>query len=243
MLSKKISLNKVVAGLSDDTSRLLFTWAIAHQDREGRIHGDPDVFRSIVAPRLPHITAQVCEKYIEEWAAAELIIWYECDGDKFIAFPKFADNNRGLHTEREAPSDIPDPASDRCRTVTGKGPRNVMECNGKECKAAPVPKEPKKEFSKGVTFTDSEYAKLCEKYGKAVVDAGAEILSAYKEAHGKTYKSDAGAMREWAAREAIKRGAKAGPKKLDIRKCPNGHDYLAGTTCRTCGWKEGESDG
>jgi len=72
MLLKKISLNKAVAELADDTSRMLFSWTIAHLDREGRIHGEPSLLRSIVAPRLNHITDEIVERCIQEWAAKAL---------------------------------------------------------------------------------------------------------------------------------------------------------------------------
>lgn len=135
MLLKKISLNKAVAALADDTSRMLFTWTIAHLDREGRIHGDPEVLRSIVAPRLAHVTGEVVARCVEEWEKAELVVWYEVDGDRYLAFPKFLDNQRGLHVERESPSDIPEPPDSGVNpAVAGKSPRNVMECNGKKRK-------------------------------------------------------------------------------------------------------------
>jgi len=135
MLLKKISLNKAVAALADDTSRMLFTWTIPHLDREGRIHGDPEVLRSIVAPRLAHITGEVVARCVAEWARAELVMWYDVDGDRFLAFPKFFDNQRGLHVERESPSDIPEPPESGVNpAVSGKSPRNVMECNGKKRK-------------------------------------------------------------------------------------------------------------
>lgn len=118
MLNKSISLNKAIASMSDDTSRLLFTWAISHLDVEGRIHGDPVLFRSIVAPRLTHITDAMVEGYIAEWAEKELIIWYEADGDMWIAFPRFEDNQRGLKKDREAKSRIPSPEEKDSRRVT-----------------------------------------------------------------------------------------------------------------------------
>lgn len=109
MLSKRISLNKALASLETDTSRLLFTWTIAHLDVEGRVHGDPALLRSIVVPRLDHITTELVEEYIKEWSDKELVLWYEAEGDQWLYFPGFFDNQQGLKKDREAQSKIPAP--------------------------------------------------------------------------------------------------------------------------------------
>lgn len=109
MLNKSISLNKELADLNSDTSRLLFTWTISHLDVEGRIHGDPDVLKSLVVPRLKHITGEVVEECIKEWTEKGLVIWYEAGGDQWLQFPGFHDNQKGLKKDREAQSKIPAP--------------------------------------------------------------------------------------------------------------------------------------
>jgi hypothetical protein len=109
MLNKSISLNKALAELTSDTSRLLFTWTIAHLDVEGRIHGDPVVLKSIVIPRLKHIDEQAVATCVAEWAEHNLVEWYEADGDQWITFPGFADNQKGLKKDRETASKIPAP--------------------------------------------------------------------------------------------------------------------------------------
>ena len=136
MLRRKISWNRVVSGLADDTSRMLFSWTIAHLDREGRIHGEPSLLRSIVAPRLNHITDEIVERCIQEWAAKDLVIWYEANGDRYIAFPRFHENQQGLRVDREAESNIPGPTPDLLRSNSGPTPDllppNVREGKGRE---------------------------------------------------------------------------------------------------------------
>lgn len=109
MVNSKIVLNRAVSDLSDDTSRLAFTWLITFADVEGRTYGDPAVVRSMLFPRRADVTVAQVEGYIREWAAAGLVTWYEADGDQWIEFPKFRANQRGLDTRKEPASEIPAP--------------------------------------------------------------------------------------------------------------------------------------
>ena len=107
MLNKKISLNRAVNELSCDSSRLAFTWTIPHLDRDGRIHGEPDVLKAIIFPRRQDISTEEMRGYIAEWAERKLVIWYELEGDQYLQFPAFADNQIGMRYERESKSNIP----------------------------------------------------------------------------------------------------------------------------------------
>ena len=138
MLNRAISQSKKMAKLSDDTSRLLFTWMIPHLDAEGRMKGDPSLFRAAVCPRLDHITTQQVEKYLKEWDKAEAILWYDADGDKYIYCIGWDRQQRNLRKEREAPSRYPEPPPDLLRSKSGVAPRsmpqkliNVNEINSK----------------------------------------------------------------------------------------------------------------
>ena len=58
MLNKSISYNKDVATLVNELGAeagLVFTWIIAHLDRDGRIHGDEHVLKGAVFPRIAGI--------------------------------------------------------------------------------------------------------------------------------------------------------------------------------------------
>jgi len=134
IISKKICLNKVVnEQLSSDSCRLAFTWTITHLDRDGRVHGDPRVLRSIIFPRREDITDEIMEGFIKEWAKCGLAIWYICNNDKWLQFPKFRQNQPKLRYERETPSTIPPPEKGklcgptpaRCRSKAGVKPERV----------------------------------------------------------------------------------------------------------------------
>jgi len=107
MINKKISLNKNVNELSSDTCKLAFTWTISHLDRDGRIHGDPEILKAIIFPRRKDITNKMMESFIHEWAEKKLVIWYSVNGDLWIEFPKFRENQAHLRYEREPESNIP----------------------------------------------------------------------------------------------------------------------------------------
>jgi len=129
MLNNKISLNKVVNQLSD-RSQLAYTWAIAHLDKNGVMHGDPAVFRSIVFPRRADISSEEIQDYIAEWAKKELVIWYESHDDIWIQFPKFLENQVGLRPDREPETGYPLPSADDCRMLSGYLPEDCRQTSG-----------------------------------------------------------------------------------------------------------------
>lgn len=112
IINSKITQDKRVNDLSDDTSRLAFTWLITFTDCEGRTYGDPALLRSILFPRRSDITVEQMEHYIREWESAELIKWYGANDDLWIEFPNFEKNQVGLRKSREPKSDIPPPLVD-----------------------------------------------------------------------------------------------------------------------------------
>ncbi len=109
MINNKIAMDKRVHDLSDDTSRLAFTWLVTFADKEGRTYGDPAIVRSLLFPRRTDITVEAMERYLAEWHDAGLILWYEAEGDKWVYFPGFANNQKGLDTRYEPESAIPSP--------------------------------------------------------------------------------------------------------------------------------------
>jgi len=132
IINKKISLSKAVDNLSSDTCRLAFTWTIPHLDRDGRIHGDPVVLQSIVFPRRIDITSDVMESFIQEWAEAGLVQWYEAEGDMWLSFPGFARNQPNMRYDKEAESVIPPykQETDLLRTKDGPTPDLVRSKDG-----------------------------------------------------------------------------------------------------------------
>ena len=124
MISQAITFDKEINDLSDDTSRLAFTWLITFADVEGRTHGDPAIVRSKLFPRRDDITIERMEGYIREWAAHGLIILYEAKGEWWIYFPAFCKHNR-VDKTREAPSRIPEPTPDLLVSNSGVTPEEV----------------------------------------------------------------------------------------------------------------------
>jgi hypothetical protein len=128
MLAKKISLNEAVAALANDTHRLLFTWALAHLDIEGRISGRPNVFRAIVVPMLEGITSEKVSSFFKDAIGLGLIERYAVGDTWVVQYPKFKENQR-LRSDREAPSKLP-PPPDLLPEDSGSAPGVVPEDSG-----------------------------------------------------------------------------------------------------------------
>jgi hypothetical protein len=90
-----------------------------------------------------------------------MVVWYEVAGRKYLAFPKFDENQPGMRKDREPPSTIPSPDQGipvnagklpaQLRLTDGKPPAEVeekikgsrKEVEGKERPASPrAPKQP-----------------------------------------------------------------------------------------------------
>lgn len=109
MINNRICADVAVNNLSCDTSRLAFTWLITFADSEGRTYGDPAMVRSLLFPRRYDVSVEAMASYIAEWAEQGLIVWYEAEGDRWIWFPSFEKNQRGLDRRKEGKSIIPAP--------------------------------------------------------------------------------------------------------------------------------------
>lgn len=123
-ISKAIIRDRSINELSDDTSRLAFTWLITLADCEGRTVGEPDLLKAALFPRRSDITPELIEGYTAEWLKAGFILWYYGDdGDRYIQFINFEKHQVGLRKNREAESEIQAP--DNCRTVDGLTPEEI----------------------------------------------------------------------------------------------------------------------
>lgn len=129
LISKNIIIDRTVNMLSDDTSRLGFTWLITLTDCEGRTVGEPDLLKAALFPRRSDITPEIMEQYIIEWANAGFIVWYYGgDGDRYIQFKNFTKYQPGLRKEREGQSNIPGPEEVRSYSaVTPAIPGELQE--------------------------------------------------------------------------------------------------------------------
>ena len=111
-ITSEIARDKRINELSDDTSRLAFTWLITFADCEGRTYGDPALLRSMLFPRRQDINIEKMREYVKEWSLSGLIVWYQANDDLYIWFPAFEKNQSGLRKDREAPSIIPEYTGD-----------------------------------------------------------------------------------------------------------------------------------
>lgn len=106
-ITNGITSDKKINDLSDDTSRLAFTWLITFADCEGRTHGDPAMVRSMLFPRRTDVTIDKIASYLSEWQQAGLVRIYTANGDTWLDFPNFGKHQTGLRKDHEAASIIP----------------------------------------------------------------------------------------------------------------------------------------
>ncbi len=143
MLNNRISRNKDVAKLGElagGWGLVFYTWMIPHLDCEGRIHGDPLVLKGLVCPRLGWVTSEVIDETVSAAHDLGLLNLYEVDGECYIEFPSFADNQTGLRKSRERPSEIPPPGDgvtpEGFRSNDGDPPISPGEVKGIEGKGS-----------------------------------------------------------------------------------------------------------
>ena len=144
MLNRKISMNRAVAELYNSVGPdgvLFYTWLFAYLDVEGRVHGDPQVLKGLVCPRIAGITPEVIRQTAAKAHELGLIEWYEFEGEAYICFPKFNENQPGLRRKREPPSELPGPTGNlpaMIRQPAGNDPAEIRpkrrEWKGREGK-------------------------------------------------------------------------------------------------------------
>jgi len=104
--------------LSNDTCRLAYVFLITLADREGRITGELGYLTSKLFPRRREITTEILKGFIQEWADAGFIIWYESEnGHKALQLINFEKHQRGLRKDREPSSEFDNP--NNCRIIAG----------------------------------------------------------------------------------------------------------------------------
>lgn len=104
MLHKKISVSGQVNKLSLP-ARLLFTWMIAHADDEGRLKGEPEYVKAIVAPMTKWSFTHI-KIYLEEMKNIGLIYYWHHNNEWFIEFIKWK-QHQSIKSDRFKPSDLP----------------------------------------------------------------------------------------------------------------------------------------
>jgi hypothetical protein len=112
MLKKNVSTSKKLSSLKSDSSRLVWTWLLAHLDVAGRFSGEPDVVKGSVVPRLKHLSEKRVEEILKELNDASLIRIYRVDGEKYLELTRFEDF-QNLRVDREGESKIPEPIDNK----------------------------------------------------------------------------------------------------------------------------------
>jgi hypothetical protein len=112
LLQKKISHSDQVDALSDDTCRLCFTWSLAHLVYPGCFYASAKKIKALVVPLRVDISIDMVEGYVKEWEAQKLVARYQVNGDDFLFYPNFLENQPGLRANREGKSSIPRPPDD-----------------------------------------------------------------------------------------------------------------------------------
>jgi len=149
ILSRRVSRSVKIAGLSSDTSRMIYTWLIPYLDKEGRMEADPRLIKADIAPLLDHITPEIIGNILTELNSAGLITLYHADGKDCLVLTKFDSHQPHLRKDREAESRIPGPTPDLLRSNSGPTPdllrHNIREdklIESNLSKAIPTEKQP-----------------------------------------------------------------------------------------------------
>lgn len=95
-----------------------------------------------------------------------------------------------------------------------------------EAEKPPKPKTEKTTYAPNVLLTEKEYEDLVEKHTSEGVEWMIQKLSAYKDANGKTYKSDAGAIRSWVVGEWQKTKSETGSFRKEKVPASDEWEYI-----------------
>jgi hypothetical protein len=125
-VSKSISVSEQLWNFSLEAD-LLFGRCIPHLDVDGRITGNPKGLKAIVCPLRDELSHQKITHLLRELGEADLVVWYEVNGAKFLEFPTFARHQRGMKRDREAVSRIPSSKVKAAQRLAEKLPEPAEE--------------------------------------------------------------------------------------------------------------------
>lgn len=123
MLKRVISTSLRLAGLKNDTHRLLYTWIIPFLDIEGRLDADPRIIKGYIVPLLDHITTNTIKTALVDMEVNDLITLYTANGHTYLELQRF-NKHQTLRRDKEHPSEIPSPGE------VGSSPGVVREQSG-----------------------------------------------------------------------------------------------------------------
>lgn len=125
-ISKSISTSEQLGSVSLEAD-FLFGRCIPHLDVDGRITGNPKGLKAIVCPLRDELSHQKITHLLKELAEADLVVWYEVNGSRFLEFPTFARHQRGMKRDREAVSRIPSSKVKAAQRLAEKVPELAEE--------------------------------------------------------------------------------------------------------------------
>lgn len=110
---------------------LLYTWIIPHTDDFGRLTGCPAKVSALVVP-MTHKSECDVEESLGRLHEAELIQWYEVEGDKYIQVLNFEKYQQGLHKRTKSNYPEPPSVSGKPREFPSEGKRREQKGIGRE---------------------------------------------------------------------------------------------------------------
>ena len=88
MINSKIALNKSINQLSDDTSRLAFTWLAGITATSERIQANPYIVCARLFPRRSDVSPEKMREYIHEWVQFGLVEIAFANGEYWLEINK-----------------------------------------------------------------------------------------------------------------------------------------------------------
>jgi hypothetical protein len=107
MLRRSIAICEELERVSLEAD-YLFMRCIPFLDVEGRMVGAPGKVRALVCPLRPEMTTAIVERCLRELHDVGLVVWYDTDDGRALAFPTFNKHNT-VRRDRESASTFPPP--------------------------------------------------------------------------------------------------------------------------------------
>ena len=104
---KRISMSEKLNELSDDTARLLYTWMLAHLDKNGVYYSDPNLIKNTIFPWRSDMSFGDILSYVNEMEELGLIERFK-DGGNYLFYPDFKEKQPYLRSDKEN-TDFPPP--------------------------------------------------------------------------------------------------------------------------------------
>jgi hypothetical protein len=197
---------------------MLYTWTIAHLDRDGRISGNPSVICAQVAPLIAGVDPDLVRSTLAKAHMLGLVDVYDSEGKTWVAYPKFEKNQQGMRYDREASGVAPAPS--------GVAPEWIRQLPAEsKAKETKVSKEKRKKQTPVDLATASPTAR-----GDQTSDIKA-IFSHYRTYHPRAHPKPKSSSKEW---RDIKNRLADGYSVDDLKTAIDG--------CHASAFHQGEND-